>query len=336
MLLAAGLVFGGAMFSQALKNVGDTTQSPTGSPATQQQSGEKKPVDIKAEAAMRLPELEDNAVVFLGNVVFHHNGAVISCDSAVRYSDRRIECFKNVIINKDSTFVYGDRVEYNGELNLARVFSPVVKVVDGDATLYTTERFTFNTADNIGTWNGGGVVYQQDNVLESERGYYYSDLHEMVAVRNVQMKNDTHELISDSVRYNSETKVATFYTLTYIWTAEGEMISALRGRYNTRDSTYFFHDRAYLLDESRETWADTIDYAARSRDAILYGNVQIDDNEHDSSAFGDLAHYWGARGETRHSHYGASGVTGAKWRTTRPRASVRRSDGWPSCRRLRS
>jgi hypothetical protein len=290
MLLAAGLVFGGALFSQAQKSAG----------------GEKSPVDVRALSLYSDRDLnlslgiDERAQILVGDVAFHHNGAVISCDSAVRYyATNRIDCFKNVIINKDSIFVYGDAAEYNGDANLARVYSPVVKVVDGDATLYTTRMFSFNTADNIGTWNGGGVVYQQDNVMESERGFYYSDLHELVAVRGVQMKNDTHQIISDSVRYNTETKVAEFYTRTYIWTEAGEMISALAGRYNTRDSTYFFRDSAYILDEFRETWADTIDYAARNRNAVFYGNIQIDDREHDSSAFGDMAHYWGERGETR-------------------------------------
>lgn len=286
MLLITGLVFGGALFSQAQKE---------GQP--------RKPVDIKAEKSTFDGELnkrhgiEQNAMILVGDVVFHHNGAVITCDSAIRYSDRRIDCFKNVIINKDSTFVYGDRAEYNGDINLARVYSPVVKVVDGDATLYTYN-FSFDTRTNIGTWFGGGVLYQQDNVMESEKGYYYSDLHELVAVKGVEMKNDSHQIISDSVRYNTETKIANFYTRTYIWTREGEIISAIKGRYNTQDSTYFFHDNAYVLTEFRETWADTIDFNARVEDLVMYGNIQIDDNENMSSAFGDYGQYWGERGET--------------------------------------
>jgi hypothetical protein len=311
MLLVAGLVFGGTLFSQVLKNSAPegTVSAQTPDPATQTQhsttpAGEKTPVQVMASRAygnrqlFKSLGLDEKARILIGEVAFHHNGTVIACDSAVQYSNSRIDCFKNVIINKDSTFVYGDRAEYNGDRNIATVFSPVVKVTDGDATLYTATQFTFNTADNIGSWNGGGVIYQQDNVLESERGIFYSDLHEMVGVRNVEMRNDDHELISDSVRYNTETRIATFYTRTYIWTDEGEMISALKGRYNAQDSTYFFHDNAYVLDRFRESWADTIDFNARARDAFFYGNVQINDEEHDSSAFGDFGQYLGERGET--------------------------------------
>lgn len=278
-MLLVGLAFSGVLFSQAQKD-----------------HETRRPVDIRADFANRYPELGD-AIVLTGNVVFHHNGAVIVCDSAIRYSDRRIDCFRNIIINKDSTYIYGDRAEYNGDINLARVYSPIVKVINGDAILYTYN-FTFNTLDNIGTWYGGGVLYQKDNVLESEKGYFYSDLNELVAMRNVEMKNDDYAVISDSVRYNTETKVVHFYTKTYIWTTEGEIITADKGRYNTQDSTYFFHGNAYVLTDFRETWADTIDFNAKRNDAILYGNIQIDDNEHSSSAFGDYGRYWGARGET--------------------------------------
>jgi hypothetical protein len=300
MLLGAGLVFGGALFSQAVKEsrFGDRDNN-----RTEAQGDGKKPVDIKAERSNYDSEvnkrhgIEENAVILVGDVAFHHNGAVITCDSAIRYSDRRIDCFKNVIINQDSTYVYGDRAEYNGDLNLARVYSPVVKVIDGDATLYTYN-FSFNTATKVGTWFGGGVMYQQDNTMESEKGYFYSDDHELVAVRNVEMRNDSHWIATDSVRYNTETEIATFYTRTYIWTNDGEMIRADKGRYHTRDSTYFFWDNAYVMDEFRETWADTIDFRARTEDIFMYGNIQIDDNEHESSAFGDFGRYWGERGET--------------------------------------
>lgn len=50
----------------------------------------------------------------VGNFAAHHNGAVITCDSAVRYNDMLIECFGHVLINKNTTYVYGDRADYNG------------------------------------------------------------------------------------------------------------------------------------------------------------------------------------------------------------------------------
>lgn len=301
MLLAAGLIFGGLLLGQAQKNRTGAAQTPGRKPAQKTQtvakkSGEKKKVDFRAKDG-RSASFDKNAMVMVDEVVFHHNGAVISCDSAVRYSDQHFEFFKNVIINKGDTYAYGERAVWNGSLNQAQLFSPVIKVIDGDATLYTYN-FTYNTRTSVGTWFGGGVMYQKENIMESEKGYVYSDRNELVAVRNVEMKNKSHRLRSDSIRYNSDTKIATFFTRTYIWTKDNEIIAADRGRYNTNDSTYFFWRNAYILDEFRESWADTIDFNSKKNDAVFYGNIQIDDNEHESSAFGDYGRYWGDRGET--------------------------------------
>lgn len=51
----------------------------------------------------------------------------------MRYSEKHMECFGNVLINKNDTYVYGDRADYNGETHVANVYSDLVKVVDGDA-----------------------------------------------------------------------------------------------------------------------------------------------------------------------------------------------------------
>ena len=126
--------------------------------------GEKKLIDLKSD--LMGPIAPGDSVVFLvGNFAAQHNGAVITCDSAVRYSDMRIEFFGNVLINKNTTYIYGDRAEYDGELNEARVYSDIVKVVDGDATLYTY-KFLFNTKKNIGEFADGGVMLNRENLLE--------------------------------------------------------------------------------------------------------------------------------------------------------------------------
>lgn len=86
----------------------------------QEPEPEKKLIDLKSDNMG--PIAPGDSVIFLvGNFAAQHNGAVITCDSAVRYSDMRIEFFGNVLINKNTTYIYGDRAEYNGELNEAQI-----------------------------------------------------------------------------------------------------------------------------------------------------------------------------------------------------------------------
>ena len=255
-----------------------------------EQPAEKKLIDLKSDNMG--PVAPGDSVIFLvGNFAAQHNGAVITCDSAVRYSDMRIEFFGNVLINKNTTYIYGDRAEYNGEVNEARVFSDIVKVVDEDATLYTYE-FLFNTKENVGEFGGGGVLVNRDSRLESVRGYYYANSKELVCVDRVEMRNDEYELKGDSVVYNMATDNAFFFKHTNIWNKEGDYLYADRGAYSKADSLYKVTSNGYVLTDKQEMWSDSIDFYRAEDHIILWRDIQIDDTEHKVLAFGDYGEYW--------------------------------------------
>ena len=255
-----------------------------------EQPAEKKLFDLKSDNMG--PVAPGDSVIFLvGNFAAQHNGAVITCDSAVRYSDMRIEFFGNVLINKNTTYIYGDRAEYNGEVNEARVFSDIVKVVDEDATLYTYE-FLFNTKENVGEFGGGGVLVNRDSRLESVRGYYYANSKELVCVDRVEMRNDEYELKGDSVVYNMATDNAFFFRNTNIWNKEGDYLYADRGAYRKADSLYKVTSNGYVLTDKQEMWSDSIDFYRAEDHIILWRDIQIDDTEHKVLAFGDYGEYW--------------------------------------------
>ncbi|MDE7006271.1 MAG: hypothetical protein K2O82_07145, partial [Alistipes sp.] len=129
----------GAIFARSGRHALPSEVSSSGlqaGPVSAASGSDTKIIDLKSDLSG--PVAPGDSVIFLvGNFAAQHNGAVITCDSAVRYSDKRIEFFGNVLINKNTTYIYGDRADYNGEINEARVYSEIIKVVDGDATLYT-------------------------------------------------------------------------------------------------------------------------------------------------------------------------------------------------------
>lgn len=255
-----------------------------------EQEGEKKLIDLKSD--LMGPIAPGDSVVFLvGNFAAQHNGAVITCDSAVRYSDMRIEFFGHVLINKNTTYIYGDRAEYDGNLNEARVYSDIVKVVDGDATLYTY-KFLFNTKENIGEFDNGGVMINRENLLESVRGFYYADKKELIAVDRVEMRNDEYELKGDSVVYNMATDNAFFFERTNIWNKDGDYLYADRGSYDKADTLYIVTRNGYILTEKQEIWSDSLDFYRAKDHVILRHDLQLDDTEHKVIAFGDYGEYW--------------------------------------------
>ena len=262
----------------------------SGMQAPAEPEGEKKLIDLKSD--LMGPIAPGDSVVFLvGNFAAQHNGAVITCDSAVRYSDMRIEFFGNVLINKNTTYIYGDRAEYDGNVNEARVYSDIIKVVDGDATLYTY-KFLFNTKSNVGEFDNGGVMLNRENLLESVRGFYYADTKELIAVDRVEMRNDEYELKGDSVVYNMATDNAFFFEHTNIWNKDGDYLYADRGSYDKLDTLYIVTRNGYILTEKQEMWSDSLDFYRAKDHVILRHDLQLDDTEHKVLAFGDYGEYW--------------------------------------------
>ena len=259
-------------------------------------------VDMKSDEGWQMIHNGRKIMIVVGNFAAHHNGAVITADSAVRYSERHIECFGNVLINKGTTYIYGDRAEYNGDTNEAKVFSQIVKVVDGAATLLTYN-FTFNTKTNIGHYKGGGVLVSNDNILESDRGYVYSDEHQVICVDKVQMRNKSYDMIGDSVVYNTETEFAQFFKNTNLWNkGEGkspdqhEYLYTDRGSFDKATQLYKLTRNGYLLTKEQEVLSDSIDYYRDSNYILLRRNIQIDDTDQKMLIFADWGEYWKEEG----------------------------------------
>ena len=287
-------VLGG--FARAYNSRNVDFQTPQPAAATSADEGDTKMVDLAADVVYPYDLGNDSSVICLvGNFIGHHNGAVITCDSAVRYGDQRLECFGNVLINKNETYIYGDRADYNGATNSAEVYSQLVKVIDGDATLYTY-RFRFNTKSNIGEFDDGGVITNGDNLLEADRGFYYADTRDVIGVEAVEIRNETYQMKGDSVIYNIDTDNARFFTHTNIWNDKGEYLYADRGSYDQNEERYIITKNGYILTEIREVWSDSIDYLRNTGYALLRYDIQIDDTEQKVLAFGDRGEYWDEEG----------------------------------------
>lgn len=254
-------------------------------------------VEMKSDEGWQMEYQGAKIMVVVGNFAAHHNGTVITADSAVRYSERHLECFGNVLINRGSTYIYGDRAEYDGDTNEAKVYSKIVKVVDGNATLYTYN-FMFNTKTNIGQYSGGGVLISGDNMLESDRGYVYSDEHEIICVERVQMRNNEYDMIGDSVVYNTDTDFAQFFHNTNIWnknkekSSEDDYLYADRGTFDKRKQLYTLTSNGYILTKDQELLCDSLDYYRDSNYVLLKRNIQIDDRTQKMLIFGDWGEYW--------------------------------------------
>ncbi len=255
----------------------------------------KRKVDYMADLVKPYNEGGDSVIYLVGDFAAHHNGAIIWCDSAVRYSDTRWGFFSRVVINQDSIYIYGDSAIYDGDAAHAEIYAPIVKVVDGDALLYTYN-FSFNTETRVGQYTGGGVLVHDNNILESIRGYYDANEHTVTCVEQVELHGADYDMKSDSVIYNTQTEFARFFSSSEIWNADGEYLSADEGYYDRSRDLYMVTRNGYLLSQEQEMWSDTMEYYRSAEHIVARSNIQMDDIKNKVMAFGDAAEYWQAEG----------------------------------------
>ena len=298
------LTFVGILYAQGIttRHVTDLVSEPTlDLPQKQEKplSEGKKPkrkVDFMADIVRPYHREGDSIVCLVGNFAAHHNGAVIWCDSAVRYDDTHWGFFGRVVVNQDSIYMYGDSAIYDGGAAYAEIYAPIVKVVDGDALLYTYN-FSFNTEDKVGSYRDGGVLVHDNNIIESQRGYYDAQNHDIICVEDVELHGDEYDMKSDSIIYNTDTEFARFFTNTEIWNNDGDYLSADEGHYDKQKDLYMVTRNGYILSKEQQIWGDTLSYYRTDGHVVALNNIQMDDFKNKMLAFGDYAEYWQEQGE---------------------------------------
>ena len=254
-------------------------------------TSEKRMVDMLADDSYLIEQGDSTIFILVGNFAAHHNGTVILADSAVRYPNQSFECFGNVLINQNETYAYGDRAEYNRANSTATIYSELIKVVDGEAVMYTYN-CTFDTEAEIGHFFDGCYVKKNESHLEAERGYYNTNTHDLIAVDNVEMRDDTYIMKGDSVIFNTQTEDAQYFTNTNIWNDKDEYLYADQGTYTKELDLHHLTLNAYILSEEREVWCDTIEYYRTTEHVIGRSNIQMDDTTQKVLGFADYGEWW--------------------------------------------
>lgn len=225
----------------------------------------------------------------IGNVQIHHNNIVMTCDSAYKFPTDRFEAYSNVHVVNGSTTVIGDKMIYDGIANMAQVRGDIVYLIDSTSTLRTTA-VDYNTKEGVGFFENEGTIKDLKSLLESKRGYYYSNLKDFVFIGGVQSKTENYTLTSDSMKYNTETKLFNFYSRTHIW-SKNSYLYCDKGWYSSADDRMFFLKNSYLLTDKQEVWADSIYYEGLTKQGKLYRDIQLLDTVQKTIAFGDLSDF---------------------------------------------
>lgn len=231
-----------------------------------------------------------------GNAIFEHEGAYLYCDSALlNETVNNINCYGRVRIKSGDTLnLYGDQIDYAGDTRIAKVTGKIVKLVDKTTTL-TTDYLFYNRNTNAAFYETGGVVISKENRLTSKKGYYYTDKKEYVFYDKVVLKNKRYVMLSDSMNYHSDTRIAEFKGPTTIKGKDQDLYCE-RGWYNTTTDIGSLMKNAKVINDKRILTGDSIYFDRQNDVGKGYRNVKITDTTNNIILHGNYGEVWNKKG----------------------------------------
>ncbi len=237
-------------------------------------------------------EVMPDVQLLRGDVVMRHDDAYLYCDSAHFFrKSNMFNAYGNVRIEQgDSIFVYGDVLYYNGDTKLARMRRNV-RMINGEVTL-TTDSLNYDRGANIGYYFGWGQIVDSLNTLVSEKGYYYADTKLADFRHQVVGTNKDFVMYSDTLHYNTESKVADIVGPTNILYKEETNIYSELGWYNTdTQKSQLLKNSTVTQDDGKQLKGDTIYYDKLSGVGRAFSNVELNDTAHSISLYGQYGYY---------------------------------------------
>ena len=230
----------------------------------------------------------------VGNVIFKHQNTLMYSDSAFLFSKTNsLEAYGNVRINQaDTSNLYGDQLFYNGNTKVARVIGKAVRLVNDDFTLTTTEMIMNRETDESRYVVGGKIESKTDsNVLVSQKGYYHAASKTFTFKDDVVLTNPDFIMKSDTLKYNSGSKLVTFLGPTTIEN-DSNFIYCENGWYDTEKDLSKYYENSYLISDGRQLEGDTLFYDRKIGFGKAINHVQITDTAENIVINGDIAFFY--------------------------------------------
>jgi lipopolysaccharide export system protein LptA len=233
-------------------------------------------------------------VTYLTFPTFLQDNAVLTCDSAVFYTDRNyFEAYRNVHINQADTInIYSDRLDYDGNAKLAHLTSKV-RLVDKTSTL-TTNILDYNMFTKVGTYVEGGKIKNKDVDIVSKNGYYFANSRDAYFRYNVVVVTEQSTIKSDTLRYNTATNQSYFYGPTNIKEKDGGNLYTENGAYNTKTRYAYFGKKNLYTSGSKSLKGDSLYYDGIAGYGKAVRNIVFRDTTDKMVMRGQMGYYYKA------------------------------------------
>lgn len=239
---------------------------------------------------MYFDQMVSPAKYFVGNVAFMHNGTYFYCDSAEVYDDTNsFKAFGRVKMQQGDTLTLtSDYLYYDGTTQQSYARRNVK--LRHRKSLLETDSLDYDRLYNIGYYYDGGRLTDAGNVLTSDYGEYMPDTREAVFHYNVKLKGKNTEVKTDTLYYNTVTKVARVRNRSNIFTGKSEIYTT-DAIYNTVTGKTIMHARSTVRNATSSIVGDSIVNVKESGETFAKGNVEIVDSKNKTILSGHDAYY---------------------------------------------
>lgn len=257
----------------------------------------------QADSLVVAPDMPDVQIV-VGNVVFRQGDMFMYCDSALFYTSPSLpadsmEAYGNIRMEQgDTLFLYGDVMDYSGTQQLATIYggwNRDVKLINRDVTL-TAPVLHYSLAMDLGYYENGGKLTDPKNTLESLEGEYApptkeANFYTRVKLVGVSNKGDSVWVYTDTLLYNTDTRIAELPVFARILSRDGDVSSNL-GVFDTGRNTATLLDRSSVHTNRGNTLTgDSLFYDRGLGVGEAFGSMVLTDSARQMTLTGDYGYY---------------------------------------------
>ena len=245
---------------------------------------------VQLVSSQLLKGLQQSGLVRIIKPIFSHEGSTLAADSAnFNQGQNTFDAFGNVVITQSNgTTVYSELLNYSGNTKLA-ILTRNVRLVDGDATL-TTDFLTYNMGTKIGSYTGGGKIVNGQNTVTSTRGYYFANSRDAYFRNNVIVNSPEALIKSDTLKYNTTSKIAYFYGPTNIY-GKDDTLYTENGQYDTSNDQARFGKKNLYTQGSKSLKGDSLFYDRKAGYGRAIKNITFVDAAEKITFKGDMGVY---------------------------------------------
>lgn len=225
-----------------------------------------------------------------GNVVFKKDNTLLYCDSAYyNFTKKNIRAFGKIHLNQEDTLnMFCDSLFFDMNRDYAKLYGNV-RIRNNEYRL-TTDSLDYDLKRDVGIYKNRGLItsISSNDSLSSVVGYFYPKADRFNFRDEVVYKNDEYTITTDTLQFNSQSKLAYFFGPTHI-VGDSIKMYCEKGWYDINKDVGLLENNAYVDRQELYIGADSLYYS--STDSLYIGqkNVEIIDTINKVAFTGDYA-----------------------------------------------